>query len=260
MDSNAYKQFPGAFSLDGEVALITGGGTGLGFGMAKCMVAAGAKVVIVGRRQEVLDEAVAALGPNATAISQDITELEALPGLVSEVESQVGPLTILVNNAGNRMKSFAIDTTDEGFDKTIKTHLSSSFALAREAGKVMLPRKKGNILFIASIATIFGTPQAAAYIAAKSAMLGLIRSLTVEWAGRGIRINALVPGWIITPMTASAVDSDPERKAKVLSRTPMERMGTPEDVGWAAVYLCSPAAQFVTGTTLVIDGGVAVGF
>lgn len=110
------------------------------------------------------------------------------------------------------------------------------------------------------MANVFGIPHVAAYSAAKSALVGLTRALAVEWSGSGVRINAVVPGWIDSPMSRAALESDPARKTKILSRTPMARLGKAEDVGWASVYLCSRAAQFVTGTTLVIDGGASIGF
>jgi NAD(P)-dependent dehydrogenase (short-subunit alcohol dehydrogenase family) len=252
--------FQKAFSLDGEAAIVTGGGSGLGLATAKCLVAAGARVAIIGRRRDVLESAVQEIGSSAVAIQGDISRLEELPQLVADVEDRVGPCSILVNNAGVHLKKPALETSDAEFQNVIQTHLSSSFALSREVARGMLQRGKGSIVLTGSMANVFGIPNVAAYSAAKSALVGLTRALAVEWSASGVRINAVVPGWIDSPMSRSALDNDPARKDKILSRTPMAKLGQAEDVGWATVYLCSRAAQFVTGTTLVIDGGVSIGF
>lgn len=254
------RGFPAPFSLDGETALITGGGSGIGLAVARCFATAGARVAITGRRDRVLEEAAAALGPRAAAVPGDVDRLDALPGLLAAVEKRVGPLSILVNNAGIHLKKTALETTDDDLAAMLQTHVRASFALAREAARGMLERKKGSVLFVGSMASVMGVPQVAAYTAAKTAVVGLTRALASEWSGRGVRVNAIVPGWIDTAMSAAALDRDPARKAKILSRTPAQRLGEPEDVGWAAVYLCSAAAKFVTGGALVVDGGASIGF
>lgn len=254
------EDFESAFSLTGEVALVTGGGTGLGLVITECLAAAGAQVVITGRRKSVLDEAVESIGSAVVAMPGDITQFDFLPELVAEIEREVGPLSILVNNAGVHMKKPALETSVEEFADVVDVHLFASFALAREAAKVMLPRRKGSIIFIGSMAALMGVPDIPAYSAGKSAVMGLTRALTAEWAAQGVRVNAIVPGWIDVGMARSVLEENPQRKNKILSRTPMGRMGSPDNVGWAAVYLCSPAARFVTGTSLVVDGGASVGF
>jgi gluconate 5-dehydrogenase len=246
--------------LQGEIALVTGGGSGLGLAIARCMAAAGARVVLAGRREEVLDEAVVSIGSGALGIVHDVTRLDSLPQLVAQVEAQAGPLSILVNNAGVHLKKPALATSDQEFAELVQIHLFAAFALAREAATGMLARGKGSILFIASMASLFGIPEITAYSAVKSAVLGLTRTLAVEWSGAGVRVNAVVPGWIDVGMARITLERDPERKARILARTPLGRLGSPEDVGWASVYLCSPAASFVTGSALVVDGGAAVGF
>lgn len=248
------------FSLKGEIALVTGGGTGLGLAMTKCLVAAGARVAIVGRRQTVLDEAVAALGTRVTSIVGDVNDLESAPALIHSVVECVGSPTILVNNAGIQLKKPALVTTDQEFANVMQTHVRASFALAREGAKVMLPSHKGSIIFIGSMAGMMGIPEVAAYSTAKAAVMGLTRALAMEWSGAGIRVNAIVPGWIDTGIARETLNRDPERKAKIISRTPLQRMGEGADIGWAVVYLCSPAAKFVTGTILTVDGGAAIGF
>jgi len=249
-----------AFNLTGQTALITGGGTGLGFGMAKCFVAAGAKVIIVGRRKEELEKSRAALGENAFAVVGDVTKLDTIPGLVQKAEKIAGPISILVNNAGVHLKKSALETSDAEFANVLQTHVFGAFALSREVGKGMVARKSGSILFTASMTTLFGIPLVVAYSAAKSAYAGMVRTLAVELGSQGVRVNAIAPGWIESDMLNEALNNDPPRKAKIIGRTPMNKFGKAEDIGWAAVYLCSPAAQFVTGVILPVDGGASVGF
>jgi NAD(P)-dependent dehydrogenase (short-subunit alcohol dehydrogenase family) len=253
-----------AFKLNGEVALITGGGTGLGLGVARCFVQAGAKVVIAGRREDVLKTATAELGEGASYRVFDVTgEASGAAGaeeLVAGISRDVGPLSILVNNAGIHLKKPAVETSDEEFRQVFDTHVFGAFSLTRAALTGMIERRHGSVLFMASMASLFGIPQVVAYSAAKSAYLGLVRTLAVEVSGHGVRVNAIAPGWIQSDMVSKALDNDAPRKQRILGRTPMNRLGDPEDIGWAAVYLCSPAASFVTGTVLAVDGGISIGF
>jgi gluconate 5-dehydrogenase len=248
------------FDLTDQIALITGGGTGLGFGMAKCFVAAGARVVLVGRRTEELEKACAALGKNALALPGDVTKLATVPALAEQAEKLAGPISILVNNAGVHLKKSALETSDAEFAAVLQTHVFGAFALSREVGRRMVERRQGNILFTASMASLFGIPLVVAYSAAKSAYAGMVRTLAVELGAQGVRVNAIAPGWIESDMMNKALSGDPARKAKILGRTPLNKFGAAEDIGWAAVYLCSPAAQFVTGVVLPVDGGVSIGF
>ena len=249
-----------AFRLDGATALITGGGTGLGFGMARCLAAAGAKVVLVGRRKDELTNACAEIGPNAFPLVGDVTKVDKARGMIDQAEKLAGPVSILVNNAGVHLKKPAMETSDAEFAKVIETHVFGAFALAREAGRRMVERKTGSILFTASMASLMGIPLVIAYAAAKSAYVGMVRTLAVELGPHGVRVNAIAPGWITSDMLDQALSGDAARKARVLGRTPLNRFGDPEDVGWAAVYLCSPAAKFVTGVLLPVDGGASEAF
>ena len=249
-----------AFDLAGETALITGGGTGLGLGMAKCLVASGAKVVLVGRRREELEKACGSLGKNAFALAGDVTKLETAPAIVDQAEKLAGPVSILVNNAGVHLKKPATETTDAEFANVIQTHVFGAFALTREAGRRMVARKSGSILFTASMASLMGIPLVVAYSAAKSAYVGMVRTLSVELGAHGVRVNAIAPGWIASDMLEQALSGDPARKAKILGRIPMGGFGEPDDVGWAAVYLASPAAKYVNGVVLPVDGGAAESF
>ena len=250
-----------AFSIEGETALITGGGTGLGFGIASCMAAAGARVVLVGRRESELRTACAEIGPSATCVPFDITRLAFASELIAQVEKVAeSPISILVNNAGIHVKKSAAETTSEEFQSVLTTHVCAAHALVRAALPGMLGRGHGSILFTASMASLFGIPGVVAYSAAKSAYVGMTRTLATEVSGRGVRVNAIAPGWIDSPMQRKALSGDQVRADKILKRTPMGRFGDPEDIGWAAVYLCSPAGRFVTGAVLPVDGGVSIGF
>jgi gluconate 5-dehydrogenase len=248
------------FRLDGELALITGGGTGLGLGVARCMAMAGARVVIVGRREAVLQGAARELGPQASYAVHDVTDLERASELARRVEQEVGPVSILVNNAGIHLKKPALETTEAEFLQVFNTHVTGAFALTRAVAPGMIERRHGSILFMASMASLFGIPQVVAYTAAKSAYLGLVNALTSELSPSGVRVNAIAPGWIESEMSRKALEKDPERKNRILARTPMSRLGQPGDIGHAAVYLSSPAASFVTGVVLPVDGGANVGF
>jgi gluconate 5-dehydrogenase len=249
-----------AFRLDGQLALITGGGTGLGFGICQAMAEAGAQVVMTGRREDVLKEACERLGGSAAYVPHDVADLPSIPGLVEQVEGRFGPLDILVNNAGNHLKKEAVETSDAEFSTVLQTHLFGAYALSRECGGRMLARKRGSILMVVSMASLFGIPLVSAYSAAKAALLGLTRALTVELSPHGVRVNAIAPGWFDTELNRKAFEGDPGRLQKILSRTPLGRVGEALDVGHAAVYLCSPAAKFVTGVCLPVDGGASIGF
>ncbi len=252
--------WPCPFLLDHELALITGGGSGLGLAIAECLAAAGARVVLTGRREEILKQAAASIGSAAGYVVHDVTQLPEAPGLVEKVSRDYGPISILVNNAGIHLKKPAVDTTEEEFLKVLTTHVLGSHALSRAVTPGMVERQAGSILFIASMASLFGIPNVVAYSAAKSAYLGMVRAMATELSPHRVRVNAIAPGWIDTEMFRRAVQGDPERQRKILSRTPMGRFGEPEDVGLAAVYLCSPAAKFITGVVLPVDGGASIGF
>lgn len=251
---------PDAFRLDGEVAIITGGGSGLGLGIARCMSQAGAQVVLVGRREAALKDACNTIGKQAIAEPLDITQFDQVDAMVSRVSERVGPISILVNNAGNYLKRPALQTDAAAFSEVLQTHVLAAHHLTRAVLPGMISKKHGSVLFMASMASLMGVPNIIAYSAAKSALVGVVRSLTTEVSPHGVRINAIAPGWIESAMLREALDSDPPRKAKILSRTSMARFGAPEDIGWAAVYLCSAAAKFVTGIVLPVDGGASSGF
>ncbi len=249
-----------AFRLDGQLAVVTGGGTGLGFGICRALTEAGARVILTGRREDVLRRACDQLGEAASYMQHDVTELSSIPALAGHIEERFGPLDILVNNAGNHLKKSAVETSDADLAGILQTHLFGSFALSRECGRRMIARRRGSIIMIASMSALFGIPQVSAYSAAKSAMAGLTRALAVEFSPHGVRVNAIAPGWFDTDLSRKAFQGDPGRKERILARTPLRTLGEVVDVGYAAVYLSSPAARFVTGVVLPVDGGVSIGF
>jgi gluconate 5-dehydrogenase len=221
---------------------------------------AGAEVVLVGRRADVLESTAAAIGAGVHCMAGDVADLPSLPQLVEDIESQFGPVDVLVNNAGINMKKIALEVTDEEFQRIIQTNLNAVFALCREFGKKMRARGGGSIINITSMAAIYGLPLVAGYAASKTAVLGLTRTLASDLAQFNIRVNAIAPGFIESEMTKKALDADPPRKQRAIARTPMGKMGLPEDIGYAAVYLASDAAKFVTGVNLPVDGGNSIGF
>ena len=255
---NATREDP--FNLAGQVALITGGGTGLGLGTARAFVARGARVIIAGRREEVLREAVEELGEQADYRVHDVADFSSSAGLIESIEAQHGRLTALVNNAGILLKKPTEDMSEEEMIEVLNIHLVGAFSLSKYAARRMMENGGGSIVFISSMAGLFGIPYVAAYSAAKTAHLGLVRTMTTEWADRGVRINAIAPGWIETDLNREVLKADQDRMDRIMARTPMNCLGEPADIGWTAAFLASPAAKFITGTCIPVDGGAAIGF
>ncbi|SEW39113.1 NAD(P)-dependent dehydrogenase, short-chain alcohol dehydrogenase family [Chitinophaga sp. YR573] len=243
-----------------KLAIVTGGGSGLGYAIAEKFVQKGIQVIIAGRNKERLDSAQQKLGDLCHAISCDVTDLASIPVFVQDVVERYGQIDILVNNAGANMKKEFTEVTDEEFQRIILTNLTSVFSMSREVTKNMLQHKSGCIINISSMAAQYGIPKVIAYSASKTAIDGMTRAMAVELSSKGIRVNAIAPGFIYSEMTAKALDDDPERKAKVFGRTPMGIMGQPADIGEAAYFLSSDAAKFITGIVLPVDGGNSIGF
>jgi len=250
-----------AFGLEGKTALVTGGGKGIGFAVAQHLIQAGAKVIITGRNEQTLVEACKTLGEKATYFVHDISDYKSSSNLVDAIAEKHIRLDILVNNAGVNLKKWAIDTTSQEFESIISTNLTGIHVLTTEVlKKWMIPQNSGSIIFIASMASLFGIPQVIAYSSAKSGLIGFMRTLAVEVGQYQIRSNAIAPGWIETEMSAKAMVSDPKRKEKILSRTPLGTFGKVEDIAIASVFLASDAAAFITGATIPVDGGISIGF
>jgi NAD(P)-dependent dehydrogenase (short-subunit alcohol dehydrogenase family) len=243
-----------------QVAIITGGGSGIGLAIAEKFTTSGIKTIIVGRDEEKLKNAKKQLGENCFPMSCDLSDLATIPAFIEKITSEFGQINILVNNAGINMKKDFTEVTDEDFQSIITTNLSSVFTISREVVKQMLKQGKGSIINISSMAAQYGLPKVIAYSASKTAIDGMTRAMAVELSPKGIRVNAIAPGFIKTAMTAKALDSDPERKGKVFGRTPMGYMGEPADIGEAALFLAGDSSKYITGVILPVDGGNSIGF
>ena len=243
------------FSLQGRVALITGGGTGIGFDIAKCFLASGATVVITGRREEVLKEAVANLGAGAYYAVNDVSDLSKTSLLVTDLVAKHGGIDILVNNAGIIRRCDAIYFSEKDWDEVLNINLKSLFFLSQTAAKQMIKQGRGGkIINVASMLSFQGGIRVPSYTASKSGVLGLTRLLANEWAKFNINVNAIAPGYFATDNT-QALRCDEKRSAEILGRIPAGRWGMPEDLGGAAVFLASAASDYVNGFTVAVDGG-----
>ncbi len=239
---------------------MTGGGGGLGLGIARCFVAAGAEVVISGRDPERLDGALDELGPQAFAMPHDVADTDGAGSFASRLEDACGPVTILVNNAGGTVKKPVAEMAVDEFRDVLNVHVVGSFALTRAFLPQLRRGGRGSVLFTASMSSFLGIPFVAGYAAAKSAHVGLVRSLASELAPEGVRVNGVAPGWIDTALFRRATANDPARRAKIMGRIPMGRVGSEADIGRAMTFLASDAAGYVTGEILVVDGGALHGF
>jgi gluconate 5-dehydrogenase len=242
-----------SFDLSGRLALVTGGGSGLGLAMAAGLAGAGAKVVLVGRDAERLARAAGQIQAAGTAAC-DVTERTALPGLVAEVERRHGPIDILVNNAGIQQRAPFPDFPAEGWDRMIATHLSAPFFLAQAVVPGMIARGHGKIINTLSVTSELGRPTIVPYTAAKGGLRMLTRGLAVELGPKNIQVNGIAPGYFATEMN-TALMQDPDFDAWVRKRTPAGRWGEPHELAGAAVFLASAASNFVSGQVIFVDGG-----
>jgi 2-deoxy-D-gluconate 3-dehydrogenase len=237
------------------VAVITGANTGIGQAIAVALAGAGASIVAVGRSP--MDETRAAVegaGVRFHAIKADLGSIEPVNAIVDETLAAFGRLDILVNNAGIIRRADAIDFTEADWDAVMDVNLKTVFFLSQAAARHMLERGSGKIINIASLLSFQGGIRIPSYTAAKSGLAGLTRLLACEWAGKGINVNAIAPGYFVTNNT-TALREDRERSAGILSRIPAGRWGDPADLGGAAVFLASTASDYVHGTVLPVDGG-----
>ena len=248
------------FGLEGKVALITGGAAGIGKGIAEQFLKLGATVVITDLCQEKLDEVKLELGDNCFVYVNDVTKKDEHEVLISDIEKNIGPIDVLVNNAGRHCKKPSMETTDDEFLAVIDTNVNSVFALTRTVLKYMMPRGKGSVINISSMAALYGISQVVAYSSSKTALLGMTRTLATEYSHTGVRFNAIAPGFIESKMFRDIMNKDPEREKRILARTPAARFGDPSDIGKAAAFLASDAAEFITGVCLPVDGGNSIGF
>jgi 2-deoxy-D-gluconate 3-dehydrogenase len=245
------------FDLTGKVAVVTGCRRGIGLAIACGLADAGADIIGVSAALEDSDSAVARhvelRGRTFRGYRVDLAERAMVRSLIDRLEAD-GPIDILVNNAGTIRRAPAIDYADADWDHVLEVDLTAQFLLARDIGRHMLARGTGKVIFTASLLSFQGGINIPAYTAAKSGIAGLTRALANEWAGRGVNVNAIAPGYISTDNT-QALRDDPDRNAGILARIPAGRWGRPDDLTGAAVFLASAASDYVHGTILAVDGG-----
>jgi 2-deoxy-D-gluconate 3-dehydrogenase len=247
-----------AFDLTGRLAVVTGARRGIGLAMAVALARAGADIVGVSAQLEAdggkVAREVEAVGRRFTGLRADLADRQAVTELAARLNDLDAPVDILVNNAGSIARAPAAQHSDADWDRIIAVDLSSQFVLSREVGRGMVERGRGKIIFTASLLSFQGGINVPGYTAAKSGIAGLTRALSNEWAGRGVQVNAIAPGYIATDNT-QALRADADRNAAILDRIPAGRWGRPEDLDGVTVFLASAASDYVTGAVIPVDGG-----
>ena len=245
--------------LDGRVALVTGGSRGIGAAICTELAAAGAEVAVNYARDasaaNAVCDAVREAGGSAHAVQGDVSTAEGAAALVGAVEGDIGPIAILVNNAGITRDDLIMRLSDEDWRSVIDTNLGGAFFTCRALSRPMLKRRAGVIVNITSIVGVHGNAGQTNYAASKAGLIGLTKSLAKELGGRGIRVNAIAPGYIATELTDALPD---QAREAILGGTPLGRLGEPADVARAVRFLCSDAAGFITGDVLAVDGGLGI--
>lgn len=248
------------FDLTGRRALITGSSQGIGLALAEGLAAHGAEVVLNGRDRVKLDGAVNYLqntGLKASASDFDVTDAEAVKAGVAAIEAEIGPIDILINNAGMQFRSPLEDFPADRWEQLLKTNISSVFYVGQAVARHMISRGRGNIVNIASVQSELARPGIAPYTATKGAVKNLTRGMATDWAKHGLQVNAIAPGYFRTPLNQALVDN-PEFSAWLEKRTPAGRWGDVQELVGAAVFLSSNASSFVNGHTLYVDGGITI--
>jgi 3-oxoacyl-[acyl-carrier protein] reductase len=243
------------FDLSGKTALVTGATGGIGQAIARALHAQGATVALSGTRREVLEGLAAELGGRTHVLPCNLADKDEVEALVPQAEAAMGQLDILVANAGITRDNLFVQLRDEDWEQVINVNLTATFRLARAAVRGMMRRRFGRIIGITSIVGVTGNPGQGNYAAAKAGMIGMMKSVAAEYAKRGVTANCVAPGFVATPMTDKL--NEKQREA-ILARVPAGRLGTPDDIAAAVVYLASAEAAYVTGQTLHVNGGMAM--
>ncbi|HHY01821.1 MAG TPA: 3-oxoacyl-ACP reductase FabG [Paracoccus sp.] len=243
------------FDLTGKNALVTGASGGIGAAVAMALHAAGAAVTLSGTREAPLQELAARLGSRAHVVTANLGDAAAVEALPKQAAAAMGSVDILVNNAGITRDNLFMRMSDEEWAQVIEVNLTSSFRLARGVLRGMMKARWGRIVSITSVVGQTGNPGQGNYAAAKAGLVGMSKSLAYEVASRGITVNCVAPGFIETPMTGGLTD---EQKSRILGQIPAGRMGNPDEIAAAVLYLSSPQAAYVTGATLHVNGGMAM--
>jgi 3-oxoacyl-[acyl-carrier protein] reductase len=243
------------FDLSGQFALVTGASGGIGGAIARALHAQGATVALSGTRREALDKLAGELGPRVHVAPCDLADVAATEALAGQAEAAMGGLDILVNNAGLTRDNLLARMKNEEWEQVLAVNLSAGFRIARAALRGMMKRRHGRIVGITSIVGVTGNPGQANYAASKAGMIGFSKALAGEVASRGITVNCVAPGFIATPMTDALND---KQREKLLGAIPTGRLGAPDDIAAAVVYLASREAAYVTGQTLHVNGGMAM--
>ncbi len=249
------------FDLRGRVAIVTGGNGGIGLGMAQGLAQAGAAILVAGRNAQKNEQAVAALtkaGAKAEAVSVDVSDENACAGMVAAAVERLGRVDILVNNAGINIRKRPEEYTLAEWRQIIDVNLTSAFICSRAVYPEMKKAGGGKIINIGSMTSIFGVPFAAPYGASKGGIVQMSRSFAAAWAGDNIQVNAVLPGWIDTPLTVRGRRDIAGLEERVKARTPAGRWGVPQDLAGIAVFLAAPASDFITGTAIPVDGGYSM--
>ncbi len=247
-----------AFDLSDKTAIVSGANRGIGKGIALGLAEAGADIIGVSATIKLsgseTEKEVMALGRRFTAYQADLSDRSSVYNFIKNIKANEKPIDILVNNAGTILRAPAAEHSDEYWDSVLEVNLNAQFVLAREFGKEMIERGKGKIIFTASLLTFQGGITVPGYAASKGAIGSLVKALSNEWAGKGVCVNAIAPGYIATDNT-KALQENPDRHQAILARIPMARWGTPDDFKGPAVFLSSDASNYVSGEILLVDGG-----
>jgi len=243
------------FRLDGKIGVVTGGTKGIGKAIALAFAEAGADIAVVSRSPHPdIEKLILDLGRKYIHHAADLTEREQTRNAIPAIVKRMGEVDILVNNAGIIRRSPAAEHSEDDWDSTLEIDLTATFILCQAAGKIMLKKGEGKIINIASALAFQGGINVTAYTSAKHGVVGLTKALANDWASKGINVNALAPSFFTTEFT-EAIQKDPERSKSITARTPAGRWGTPEDIAGAALFLASPASDFIHGVVLPVDGG-----